>query len=148
MIQAFKGLAVSEIVCCLNDGTEAIDYLDGKGKFADREKYPFPSLILTDLKMRILDGFAVLTHLKRHYLQAAIPVIVVSASDDLDDINRAYLCGASAYFVKSSDFTGLKKLLQLIYDYWTIAETPLLNAKGEVIRTQSHGKLGERFRKP
>jgi CheY-like chemotaxis protein len=143
MIQAFHGLPVSEIICCLSDGSEAIAYLDGKGKFSDRDKYPFPSVILTDLKIPIVDGFAVLAHLKRRYFQAAVPAIVVSASDDPDDINRAYLCGASAYFVKSPDFSGLEKLLKRIYEYWTIAETPMVNSRGEVIGAHSHGKAGE-----
>ena len=71
------------------DGVEAIDYMTGEGKYSDRGKYPYPTFIMTDLKMPRADGFAVLEHLKANPAWATIPAVVLSASTDPDDIRTS-----------------------------------------------------------
>src|SRR6185503_1446907 len=105
-------------------GAEAIAYLNGEGEFADRDKFPFPSCIVTDLKMPIMDGLTVLEHLKANPQWCIIPVVVLSASQDTDDIKRAYMGGASSYFCKPPDLLGLKELLRKFDEYWSECEVP------------------------
>ena len=83
---AFKKIGVTDPIHLLSDGAEAIAYMMGEGKYADRKKFAYPTFIMTDLKMPRRDGFAVLEFLKGNPEWAVIPTIVFSASYDTDDI--------------------------------------------------------------
>jgi CheY-like chemotaxis protein len=130
----------------VRDGLEAIDYLRGVGEFADREKFPYPSFVLTDLKMSPGDGFAVLEYMRNS--QIAVPVTVFSGSRDLDDVKKAYLLGAAGYLVKPQGFNEFCQIIKKIYEFWFYSERPAVDAAGRQLRTSSRGKLGERFQQP
>src|SRR5438270_424523 len=84
---------------CVRDGAEAMDYLRGEGSYANRDEYPLPALILLDLKMPKVDGFEVLTLLRAHPTLRSLPVLVLTSSDQLRDVNRAYELGANSFLV-------------------------------------------------
>ncbi len=148
LIQAgFRAIGVMDPLHVVDDGLQAISYTKGEGKYADRTKYPYPTVIMTDLKMPGADGFAVLEYLKSTPDFAIIPTTVFSASEDLDDIKRSYALGASSYHVKSQTTEGLRAQLKILYDYWLTAEVPQIDVTGRQLQTQSKGKLGERFRR-
>lgn len=142
---AFRAVKVTNPILSVKSGNEAIAYLYGAGKFANRAEYPYPAFILTDLKMSDGDGFCVLETLKKNPEWAGIPIVVMSDSIDLDDVQRAYVLGASSYFVKPSGFDALKQLMQTLHNYWIACETPAIDAMGRRLATSSAGKLGERF---
>lgn len=142
---AFRKVGVTGPIHLLSSGEEAIAYMMGEGQYADRAKYAYPSFIMTDLKMPGADGFAVLEHLKANPEWAIIPAVVLSASTDMDDIRTAYLLGASTYHVKPTGFEALQRLLKLLHEYWMTCEIPLVEPSGRHIRTDSQGKLGQRF---
>ena len=129
-------------------GDEAIAYLKGQGKYSDRSQFEFPSYILTDLKMPGGDGFHILQFLKENPALSVIPVVMLSTSEDADDIRHAYLLGASSYFVKPSSIPALTELLEDIHNYWTKCEVPQVDADGYATDTDSYGKAGERYTKP
>ena len=83
-----------------NHGDEAVDYLAGKGKFADRAAFPLPALILMDIKMPRRSGLEVLRWLRNDPTCKGIPVIMVSSSPLQTDMNRAYELGVNAYLIK------------------------------------------------
>jgi len=143
--RAFRLNGVTCIINWASSGTEAIAYLKGEGKFSDRSQFPYPTFIMTDLKMPHGDGFSVLQHLKSTPEWAVIPTIVFSASADLDDIKRSYMLGAGSYLVKPGDFTEMRRVLKVFYDYWLECETPETDESGKRVETESKGKLGERF---
>ncbi len=143
--KAFRLNGVRCHISWASSGAEAIAYLKGDGQFSDRSRFPYPSFILTDLKLPHRDGFSVLQHLKSTPELAVIPTVVFSASADLDDIKRSYMLGASSYLVKPSDFTEMRRVLQVFYDYWLECETPEIDPSGKRVDTDSKGKLGERF---
>lgn len=145
---AFKKLQTAAKVQIVNNGAEAIAYINGDEKFADRELFPYPTIIITDLKMPVKDGFAVLEFLKNNPLWAVIPTIVLSASRDLDDIRKAYWLGASSYHVKPSSLEELRELLKALHDYWLRCEVPQIDSTGKQVPTLGQGKLGERFHIP
>ncbi|HWH69474.1 MAG TPA: hypothetical protein VNT26_08825, partial [Candidatus Sulfotelmatobacter sp.] len=74
-----------------------------------------------------------------------VPVVILSASQDADDIKRAYQLGAKSYIVKPSDQTGLQAMVKQLHDYWCLCEVPQVDGSGRCLQTQSAGKLGERF---
>src|SRR2546423_285240 len=98
LTRAFHKAGIGKPVHVCRDGQEMIDYLSGADKFKDRAMYPWPSMLLVDLKMPKVNGFEVLAWLKEneHNLRAA----VLSSSDHPNDMKRAYDLGACFYFVK------------------------------------------------
>ena len=142
---AFKKIGVTDPIHLVSDGVEAIEYMMGEGKFADRKKYAYPTFILSDLKMPRKDGFAVLEFLKSNPEWAVIPTIIFSGSSDLDDIKKAYMLGASSYHVKPRTHGALMHQMLVLHAYWMTCEVPEVDQSGRQLRTESSGKLGERF---
>lgn len=143
--RAFRQNGVTCPINWANCGDEAIAYLKGDGAFADRVRFPYPTFIMTDLKMPHGDGFSVLQHLKTTPEWSVIPTVVFTASEDLDDIKRSYMLGGDSYIVKRGDFTELRRLLSIVYAYWMECETPATDITGKRLDTDSEGKLGARF---
>lgn len=84
----------------VEDGVAALDYLSGKGKYADRERYPLPTVLLTDLKMPRMDGFELLRWIRSQETWRNLPVIVMTGSNQVEDRMRAMDLGANFYIVK------------------------------------------------
>ncbi len=102
----------------VNDGAKAIGYLDGEGEFADRAQWPFPSLLLLDLKMPKKNGFEVLAWLRAAPGINRLPVIVLTSSQERIDINRAYDLGANSFVTKPPRFDDLVDLLNRLEGWW------------------------------
>ena len=117
--RAFKMAHIQNPLQVVTDGQEAIHYLRGEGKYADRGVYPLPKLIVMDIKMPRRSGFEVLEAVKGDGKPLRrIPIVIVSASDSPEDINRAYELGANAYMVKPVDFRAVEHLFSSITHYW------------------------------
>jgi CheY-like chemotaxis protein len=106
----------------VRDGEEAIMYLSGEGKFADREKYPLPILLLLDLNMPKLNGFQVLEWLRKEPEFMHLPVAVMTSSDHDPYIKRAYELGADSYLMKPPGAEALLGLVQRLHAYWLIVQ--------------------------
>jgi CheY-like chemotaxis protein len=65
----------------VGDGQEAVDYLSGRGRFADRLAHPLPGLLILDLKMPRMNGFDVLDWLATQPKFKELPTVVLSAED-------------------------------------------------------------------
>lgn len=129
----------------LSGGNEAVAYLEGEGRFSDRSRYAYPDLLITDLKMPQGDGFAVLEYLRTHPDRAVTPTVVLSDSQDQDDIRRAYLLGASAYHVKPGSPSELRGLVKAMCEYWNRSEIVVAGPGGNPIPTDASHKIGQRF---
>jgi len=102
----------------VQDGEEAIAYLMGEGKFANREEFPLPGLILLDLKMPRMDGFELLKWIRQQPGLQAVRVIVLTSSDHIPDVNLAYQLGANSFLLKPMDFEQFVATGEIIRDYW------------------------------
>ena len=100
------------------DGEQAIGYLAGEGRYADRARYPLPILILLDLKLPRVSGFEVLTWLREAPGVRRLPVVVLTSSGQSPDISRAYDVGANSYLVKPVGFERLQELVRTLGLYW------------------------------
>src|SRR5436190_1986377 len=117
--RAFKMAQVKNPLQVVTDGQEAMLYLRGEGKYADRDTFPLPKLVVMDIRMPRRSGFDVLQWVKGNTgALRRIPIVIVSSSDNPDDINRAYELGANAYMVKPVDFKAVEHLFQSITQYW------------------------------
>ncbi len=127
---AFSKAALNNPVSLARDGEEVISYLEGKPPYSDRSRYPQPDLLLLDLKMPRLDGFAVLEWLLWRPALRPRFVVVFTASDNPEDFRRAQLLGADNYLVKPQDPGELVRIVKGLGDYW--ADTsPVLARWGE-----------------
>ncbi len=108
------------------DGEEALAYLNGEGKFNDREKHPFPEILVTDLKMPRLNGLDVLAWMKEHEEYHRVPKILLSGSCEESDVDEAYRLGVNTYFQKPSSAEDYKELVYHIVCYWVHTERPVI----------------------
>jgi CheY-like chemotaxis protein len=117
--RAFRDAGVETPLQVVEDGDQALAYLSGFEHYANRELYPLPALILLDIKLRRRSGFEVLGWLRHHPGLKRLPVIVLSASEESEDINRAYELGANSYLVKPLKSEGaLQEMMGLVERYW------------------------------
>jgi DNA-binding response OmpR family regulator len=100
-----------------SDGQEAIEYLQGAGKFGNREEYPLPYLVVLDLKLPYVMGLDVLKWIRQQSRLSPL-VIILSSSQQIDDISTAYQLGANAYLVKTPDLAKLQEMVRAIRDFW------------------------------
>src|SRR4051812_19738005 len=102
----------------VRDGEEALHYLSGEGRYSNRAEYPLPELILLDLKMPKVDGFELVRWIRRQPGFASIPVVVLTSSDAIRDVNRAYALGANSFLVKPLDFDNFIETAKMLKTYW------------------------------
>ncbi|ARV60842.1 hypothetical protein BZZ01_21465 [Nostocales cyanobacterium HT-58-2] len=108
LIQYSFKVANSQVsVQVVEEGQEAIDYLEGKNPYANRESYPLPVVILTNINMPGVSGFELLAWVKQHRELKDLPVVVMSSFDDPDQLIQAASLGAHSYYIKTSSFNDL-----------------------------------------
>jgi DNA-binding response OmpR family regulator len=112
MRRAFREAGLIHPLVVVGNGQEAISYLNGEGLYADRKQYPWPCLLLLDLKMPLVDGFEVLAWLQRRRRPTRLTVVILSSSMLEQDQLQALKLGADSYVVKPQDFTELVKVVR------------------------------------
>jgi CheY-like chemotaxis protein len=115
---AFAKAGLADKLMRVKDGTEAIQYLNGEGTYAEREQFPFPCLLLLDLKMPRKNGFEVLEWIRAQPALKHLIVAVLTASKHDADVRRAYDLCANSYIVKPTTMAGLEKLATKVKEYW------------------------------
>jgi CheY-like chemotaxis protein len=119
IVSALRSNGVKDSIHVASSGSEAIAYLKGEGKFANRTQCEYPDFLITDIKMPDGDGFSVLEHLRKNPEHAIIPTIVLSSSDNPNDIRKSYLLGANGFHIKPIGVPELRAQLKILYDYWS-----------------------------
>ncbi len=115
---AFAAAGIGEYLRAVDSGPRALNYLEGKGEFADRQKFPAPCLVLLDVKMPVMNGFDLLVKIRAHPQFQALPVSMYSTSSQEVDIQRALQLGADSYLEKPLGFRAQVELAQSIADTW------------------------------
>jgi CheY-like chemotaxis protein len=115
---AFSKAKIPNPLYVVWNGEEAVYYLKGQGKYANRDEYPLPDLVLLDIKMPRLNGFEVLKWIRQQPELRSLRVLMLTSSDEIRDVNQAYQLGANSFLVKPYDFDDLAELSRLINDFW------------------------------
>jgi len=100
--RAFRRANLTTRLHIAKNGEEAIAYFQGDSPYSDREKYPMPELVLLDLNLPRKSGFEVLTWVREHAELKNMPIIVLTGSRRMMDVDEAYALGASSYLAKPS----------------------------------------------
>ena len=99
----------------LTSGEDLVAYLQGEDLYRDRSQYPLPGLVLLDLKMPKMDGFAVLEWLKGHPEHMGVPIVVLSGFVDMvEQVTKAYGHGAHAFLTKPVQLRDIQSILSLL----------------------------------
>lgn len=120
MQRAFERARLANPLKIVRDGEEAIEYLSGEGIYSDRENFPIPLLILLDLRMPRRTGFEVLEWLRSKPEFAEIPVVVLTSSEELPDVHKAYQLGANSYLTKPAQLDDLVQMMLRLRGYWLL----------------------------
>jgi CheY-like chemotaxis protein len=115
---AFGKAGIANHLALATDGAIAIEFLAGTGAFADREKYPFPCIVLLDLKLPRVSGFEVLRWIRRQPAFKALVVIVFTSSTSESDVREAYDLGANSVVLKPGDVPEQIAMAQQLKGWW------------------------------
>ncbi|MDB9373516.1 response regulator [Nodularia sphaerocarpa] len=120
----------------VSNGEELLDYLYNRGLYSDKSQAPPPGLILLDLNMPKKNGLEVLKDIKTDAMLRRIPVIVLSTSDDKEDIYHTYNLGANSFITKPFTFVALVEIMKRIGKYWFDTVQLPLEGVGEINEQQ------------
>jgi CheY-like chemotaxis protein len=118
MSKAFSDMGLASAFRLVRDGRAAIEYLSGTGKYAERNEYPLPSVVLLDLNLPQVPGFDVLKWMRNHPDFLATPVVVFSSSVREDDKLKATELGANEFVAKPSSGMRFGEVVERLRQKW------------------------------
>jgi CheY-like chemotaxis protein len=121
--RAFDSAKLSNPLVVARDGVEAIDYLFGSGRHAGRDLSVQPVVVLLDLKLPRLNGLQVLETIRDHDLTAGLRVVVITSSNDPQDIVTAANLRVDGYMQKPVDFENFVLAAREVGLYWSVASS-------------------------
>jgi len=113
--EAFQDYKLRNELHVVSDGAEAMEFLRQEGEYAGR---PRPDLVLLDLNLPRMDGRQVLEAIKSDPDLASIPVVVLTTSENEDDVLRSYSLHANAYVTKPVDFERFIDVIRRIDEFF------------------------------
>jgi two-component system, response regulator len=108
----------------VGDGQEALDYLLGTGGAADGQLAPLPALVLLDLKLPKVDGLAVLSAIRQNERTKRLPVVILTSSNEEQDVASSYDLGVNSYVRKPVDFVQFSEAIRTLGLYWLVMNEP------------------------
>lgn len=101
-----------------HDGEEALEFLLGQGRHADRQDAPPPDLVLLDLSLPKIGGLEVLKRIRSSKKLRFMPVVILTSSSEDRDVNGGFAGGANSYVLKPVDFVEFCKVIDHVLTYW------------------------------
>jgi CheY-like chemotaxis protein len=123
-IRALKRHHIGNEIVVARDGVEALDYLFGTGMYAGRDISLKPSVVLLDLKLPRVDGLEVLRRLREDERTKLLPVVVLTTSNEEQDLLDSYSRGCNSYIRKPVDFVQFSEAIRQLGMYWLLMNQP------------------------
>jgi two-component system response regulator len=118
-IRALKKNNIANDVIVATDGAEALDMLHARGEYAD-QPIGNPNVVLLDLKLPKVDGLEVLRSLRADDRTMLLPVVILTSSDEEQDVVQSYRSGANSYIRKPVDFMQFLEATKQLGLYWLV----------------------------
>jgi CheY-like chemotaxis protein len=123
-IRALKRHHISNEIIVAHDGVEALDYLFGTGVYAGRDISVKPTVVLLDLKLPRIDGIEVLRRLREDERTKLLPVVVLTTSNEEQDMLNSYSLGCNSYIRKPVNFLEFTEAVRQLGMYWLLINEP------------------------
>jgi two-component system, response regulator len=123
-LMAFEQGGISNPVVVAQDGVEALDYLFATGSYRDRPPERLPALILLDLQLPRINGLEVLQRIKSSPKTQLIPVVILTTSNEQQDLVESYSRGCNSYIQKPVDYDQFLNVIQQLGMYWLVINSP------------------------
>ncbi|MDD1718248.1 MAG: response regulator [Methanoregulaceae archaeon] len=117
LLRVFKWYSFSDSICVVGDGEEAIEFIYSTGRYSGRTT-GMPKMILLDLKLPGMDGIEVLRRIKGDPATRAVPVVMLTSSNEDRDIVESYNLGVNSYIVKPVQFYQFVDSIKQLGAYW------------------------------
>ncbi|MFE1744031.1 response regulator [Coleofasciculus sp. H7-2] len=111
---------ISYNIVVAHDGVEALDYLFGTGRYADRDINRLPAVVLLDIKMPRIDGLEVLQRLRANDRTKLLPVVILTTSTEEQDLLNGYSFGCNSYIRKPVDYVQFMTAVRQLGVYWLL----------------------------
>ncbi len=119
-LRAFGKEIIKNNVFSVRDGQAALDFVNHRGPYQHQEKYPRPDLILLDINMPKMNGFEVLKKLKSAQETDCIPVVMLTSSQNPQDVMQCFKNGAASYIPKPVTYEELLQMVNVFNFYWRV----------------------------
>ena len=119
-LRALKKNNIRNEIVVAYDGAEALDFLFGTGKYAGRNLASMPTIILLDIKLPKIDGLEVLRRIRANELTKLLPVVILTSSNEEQDIVTGYSLGVNSYVRKPIDFNQFAGAVSNLGLYWLL----------------------------
>ncbi|MGB8839691.1 MAG: response regulator [Aliidongia sp.] len=119
ILRALKKASVQNRIDVVRDGAEALEYVFGRGRYAGRA-VAHPTITILDLKLPKVDGLEVLRQIREDSRTKHNPVVILTSSDEHEDLLRSYGLGANSYVRKPIEFGQFSKTVADLGLYWLL----------------------------
>jgi two-component system response regulator len=131
-LRMFKRSNLQNEVLVVRDGSEALDYLLGKNHVDEFKE--LPALVLLDLNLPRVSGMEVLRRVRADERAKHLPIVILTASKEEEDIVNGYALGANAYVRKPVEFSAFTEAARTLGLFWLLSSEPM-----PTLLTPSHG---------
>jgi len=119
-LRALKKHNLANDIIVARDGQEALDYLFAQGAYSSRDINQLPQVVLLDLKLPKIDGLEVLEQIRANPVTRNVPVVILTSSNEEQDILRSYDLGANSYVRKPVDFEQFIEAARQLGLFWLV----------------------------
>ena len=123
IMRTLKKINVVNRVEIVRDGAEALDYIFKSGKYADRDSRD-PAVILLDIKLPKVSGLEVLERVRADGRTRRLPVVMLTSSDEQEDMVKSYDLGCNSYVRKPVEFDRFTEAVSKLGLYWLLVNEP------------------------
>ncbi|MBI3394857.1 MAG: response regulator [Spirochaetia bacterium] len=118
LFRAVRKMGLGDVVFAVKSGDEALEFLTGQGRYAERSKVDLPDVVLLDLKLANASGLSVLRSIRENPRMRNLPVVILTSTERPRDLLECYEAGANSCVVKPVDYQKVQEMITQTAEYW------------------------------